>query len=175
VNKGKIALFGSIFVVLFFGFLTAAFALEQDKSPKEFSISEDIVAVTAPVDPVVEATTTTIDLSWLNTTTTTVPRVVVDPAPIQTTVAVNYATGDSVWDSLAQCESGGDWGYGLVNGTFSGGIMFATSTWIAQGGGDFAPFPYMASREQQIVIAEKTLASGGWGQWPGCSLKLGLR
>jgi hypothetical protein len=86
----------------------------------------------------------------------------------------NYDPGDgSRWDQLAQCESGGNWSYGLVNGTFSGGIMFATSTWLAQGGGEFAPFPYLATREQQIVIAERTLASGGWGQWPGCSRMFG--
>ena len=88
--------------------------------------------------------------------------------------APNYDPGDgSRWDQLAQCESGGNWSYGLVSGTFSGGIMFATSTWLAQGGGEFAPYPYMATREQQIVIAERTLASGGWGQWPGCSRKFG--
>lgn len=90
------------------------------------------------------------------------------------TAAPNYDPGDgSRWDQLAQCESGGNWSYGLVSGTFSGGLMFATSTWLAQGGGEFAPFPYMATREQQIVIAERTLASGGWGQWPGCSRKFG--
>lgn len=88
--------------------------------------------------------------------------------------APNYDPGDgSRWDQLAQCESGGNWGYGLVSGTFSGGLMFATSTWLAQGGGEFAPYPYMATREQQIIIAERTLASGGWGQWPGCSRKFG--
>ena len=175
MTRGKLALFSSIFAILFFGFLTTTFALEQDSGAKELSVSDDTVVVTVSVDPVVETTTTTVDLSWLNTTTTTIPRVVVDPTPVQTIVAPNYATGDSVWDALAQCESGGNWSYGLVSGTFSGGIMFATSTWLAQGGGEFAPFPYMASREQQIVIAEKTLESGGWGQWPGCSLKLGLR
>jgi hypothetical protein len=90
------------------------------------------------------------------------------------TAEPNYDPGDgSRWDQLAQCESGGNWSYGLVSGTFSGGIMFATSTWLSQGGGEFAPYPYMATREQQIVIAERTLASGGWGQWPGCSRKFG--
>ena len=43
------------------------------------------------------------------------------------------------------------------------------------GGGEFAPDAYLASREQQIVVAERVLASQGWGAWPGCSSKLGLR
>jgi hypothetical protein len=43
------------------------------------------------------------------------------------------------------------------------------------GGGDYAPYAHLASREQQIEIAEKVLAVSGWGAWPGCSAKLGLR
>ena len=82
--------------------------------------------------------------------------------------------GGSVWDSLAQCESGGNWGINTGNG-FSGGVQFVRSTWLGMGGGEFAPDAYLASREQQIVVAERVLASQGWGAWPGCSSKLGLR
>ena len=97
------------------------------------------------------------------------PKVVATPAAAPST------SGGSVWDALAQCESGGNWAYPPVSGGFSGGIMFYIGTWHAYGGDAYAPAPYLASREGQIAVAEKVLAAGGWGQWPGCSRKLGLR
>jgi hypothetical protein len=84
------------------------------------------------------------------------------------------ALGGSVWDALAQCESGGNWAYNGPSG-FDGGLQFDPSTWTAMGGGQYAPYAYMASREQQIAIAERTLTSSGWGAWPACSSRLGLR
>lgn len=80
----------------------------------------------------------------------------------------------SVWDALAQCESGGDWAINTGNG-FSGGVQFMRTTWLGVGGGEFAPDAYLATREQQIAVAKRLLASQGWGAWPGCSSKLGLR
>ncbi|MEJ5920033.1 MULTISPECIES: transglycosylase family protein [unclassified Corynebacterium] len=79
----------------------------------------------------------------------------------------------SVWDSLAQCESGGNWHIDTGNG-FSGGLQFHPQTWQAYGGGAYAPTAAGASREQQIAIAEKVQASQGWGAWPACSAQLGL-
>jgi resuscitation-promoting factor RpfA len=46
---------------------------------------------------------------------------------------------------------------------------------VAMGGRDFAEYPHQASRDEQIVIAERLLARSGWGQWPACSARLGLR
>lgn len=83
------------------------------------------------------------------------------------------ATG-SVWDALADCESSGDWAANTGNG-FEGGVQFTHSTWLAYGGGEFADHAYNASREEQIVVAERVLAGQGWGAWPTCSRKLGLR
>jgi resuscitation-promoting factor RpfA len=77
----------------------------------------------------------------------------------------------SVWDRLAQCESGGNWNTNTGNG-FSGGLQFAGSTWRAYGGKGAA---HQASRGQQIAVAERVLASQGWKAWPACSRKLGLR
>jgi hypothetical protein len=77
------------------------------------------------------------------------------------------------WDQLAQCESGSNWAYPPVAGGFSGGIMFHIGTWRANGGEQFAPDAYLASREQQIIIAERVLAVSGWRAWPGCSSKFG--
>ena len=79
--------------------------------------------------------------------------------------------GNSVWDRLAQCESGGNWSINTGNG-FYGGVQFSASTWRAMGG---SGLPHQASRETQIAIAKKLQARAGWGQWPGCSSKLGLR
>ncbi|GAB3939190.1 resuscitation-promoting factor [Corynebacterium tapiri] len=85
------------------------------------------------------------------------------------------AVGDgSVWDSLAQCEAGGNWSINTGNG-FSGGLQFTPSTWAAFGGTQYAPSAHMASREQQIAVAQKVQASQGWGAWPACTSKLGIR
>ncbi|MFL6046480.1 MAG: transglycosylase family protein [Propionibacteriaceae bacterium] len=77
----------------------------------------------------------------------------------------------SVWDKLAQCESGGNWSINTGNGYY-GGLQFSLSTWHAYGG---EGYPHKASREEQIRIAKKLQADAGWGAWPACSSKLGLR
>jgi resuscitation-promoting factor RpfA len=82
--------------------------------------------------------------------------------------------GGSVWDALAQCESGGNWAINTGNGYY-GGLQFSFETWHAYGGGQFSDWPNLASREQQIIIAERVLASQGWGAWPYCASQLGLR
>jgi LysM repeat protein len=79
--------------------------------------------------------------------------------------------GGSVWDRLAQCESGGNWSINTGNG-YSGGLQFAPGTWAAHGGTGSA---HNASRAEQIRVAERVRASQGWGAWPACSSKLGLR
>lgn len=76
----------------------------------------------------------------------------------------------STWDSLAQCESGGNWGINTGNG-YAGGLQFSPSTWAAYGGTGSAA---NASREQQIAVAERVQAGQGWGAWPACAAKLGL-
>lgn len=83
------------------------------------------------------------------------------------------AAPDSDWDRLAQCESGGNWAINTGNG-FHGGLQFSPSTWNGYGGQEFAPYAYQASREQQIIVAERVLAGQGWGAWPACSASLGL-
>ena len=84
------------------------------------------------------------------------------------------AAPDSDWDRLAQCEAGGNWHINTGNGYY-GGLQFSAGTWRAYGGGEFAPFAHQATREQQIAVAERTLAGQGWGAWPACSARLGLR
>ncbi len=84
------------------------------------------------------------------------------------------AASGGVWDRLAQCESGGNWSINTGNG-FSGGLQFTKSTWLAFGGGKYAPVAHQATREQQIDIAKKVQAGQGWGAWPACTSKLGIR
>jgi hypothetical protein len=85
-----------------------------------------------------------------------------------------HVGSSTVWDRLAQCESGGNWHIDTGNG-FQGGLQFAPGTWAGFGGGAFAPRADLATREQQITVAERVRAGQGWGAWPECSRKLGLR
>lgn len=91
------------------------------------------------------------------------------PEPEET--AANFAGGSTVWDSLAQCESGGNWAINTGNGYY-GGLQFNLGTWRAYGG---TGYPHQASRETQIAVATRLRdAAGGYGSWPSCSAKLGL-
>lgn len=77
------------------------------------------------------------------------------------------AATDDEWDRVAKCESGNNWGINTGNG-YQGGLQFAPSTWSSHGGGKYAPSAHLASREQQIAVAEHVLASQGRGAWPVC-------
>jgi Transglycosylase-like domain/Peptidase family M23 len=81
--------------------------------------------------------------------------------------------GSAVWDALAACEAGGNWGADTGNG-YAGGLQFAPGTWRAFGGGAYAPSPADATREEQIAVAQLVLAAQGWRAWPTCSQLLGL-
>ena len=86
-------------------------------------------------------------------------------------VTTNYASGSTVWDRLAQCESGGNWAINTGNGYY-GGLQFSLSTWRAYGG---TGYPHQHSRETQIAVATRLRdAQGGYGAWPHCSSQLGL-
>lgn len=82
------------------------------------------------------------------------------------------AIGDtSKWDAIAKCESGGDWSINTGNGYY-GGIQFDKQTWNAYGGSQYAPRPDLASKAEQIAVAEKVRdARGGYGAWPVCGSK----
>ncbi|MDK1277355.1 MULTISPECIES: resuscitation-promoting factor [unclassified Arthrobacter] len=84
------------------------------------------------------------------------------------------APTSGTWASLAQCESGGNWHINSGNGYY-GGLQFSQSSWLGAGGGAYAPVASDATPEQQIAVAERLRANGGWGHWPSCSSKLGLR
>lgn len=78
---------------------------------------------------------------------------------------------DAVWDRLAQCETAGNWS--MQGSRFSGGLGFYNGTWNDFGGREFAANAGMATREQQIVVAERVRARFGYTGW-GCAPKVGL-
>ena len=84
------------------------------------------------------------------------------------------AAATGVWDDIAQCESGGNWAINTGNGYY-GGLQFLGSTWQNYGGGEFAARADLATRDQQIVVAERIRDDVGYGAWPGCTRRLGLR
>ena len=84
------------------------------------------------------------------------------------------APSGSVWDRIAQCESGGNWSINTGNGYY-GGLQFSAQTWTAFGGGKYASTADKATRAQQIDIAKKVQAQQGWGAWPSCTSQLGIR
>ncbi|CPW39996.1 Probable resuscitation-promoting factor RpfA [Mycobacteroides abscessus subsp. bolletii] len=81
--------------------------------------------------------------------------------------ATANAATDGEWDQVARCESGGNWAINTGNG-YQGGLQFSPSTWINSGGGQYAPSAHLATKEQQIAVAEKVLAGQGRGAWPVC-------
>jgi hypothetical protein len=85
--------------------------------------------------------------------------------------AVSY----SLWDELAECESGGNWAINSGNGYY-GGLQFLLSTWQINGGTAFAAYPHQATREQQITVGERVVAANGgsFGAWGACAASLGL-
>ena len=77
------------------------------------------------------------------------------------------AATDGEWDTVARCESSGNWAINTGNG-YHGGLQFSPSTWLGYGGGQYASAAHLATRDQQIAIAEKVLAGQGRGAWPVC-------
>ncbi|MCX4762672.1 LysM peptidoglycan-binding domain-containing protein [Streptomyces sp. NBC_01275] len=83
------------------------------------------------------------------------------------------AADGTVWDKVAQCETGGSWSADKGDGYF-GGLHLSQDDWETYGGLDYASSPDLASRNQQIAVAQKLLADEGVGAWPTCGLTTGL-
>ncbi|KUL42622.1 transglycosylase [Streptomyces sp. NRRL F-4489] len=84
-------------------------------------------------------------------------------APLLGATSASAATV-ATWDKVAQCESGGNWSINTGNGYY-GGLQFSNSSWAAAGGLKYAPRADLASKAQQIAVAEKLLAIQGPGAW----------
>jgi len=76
-------------------------------------------------------------------------------------------SGGVNWSAIAACESGGNWSTNTGNG-FYGGLQFTEGTWLANGGGQYAPSANLATPAEQIAVAQRVLASQGIGAWPVC-------
>ena len=76
------------------------------------------------------------------------------------------------WDAVARCESGGNWKINTGNGYY-GGLQFSRATWNGYGGQKYAARADLASRSEQIAVAEKVLRGQGIGAWPVCGRKGG--
>jgi len=84
-----------------------------------------------------------------------------------------HAAGANTWDRVAECESGGLWSSEEDNGYY-GGLQLTLETWKKYGGTEYAERPDLASRGQQITVAEKILAAEGPDAWPNCADDSGL-
>jgi hypothetical protein len=93
-----------------------------------------------------------------------IPLAMTNPAQAATT---------NTWERLASCESGGNWHINTGNGYY-GGVQFSSGTWLGNGGGKYASRADLATKAEQIAIAEKVLDARGWSPWPACSSRLGL-
>ncbi|MEV6422956.1 transglycosylase family protein [Streptomyces sp. NPDC051662] len=83
------------------------------------------------------------------------------------------AADASTWDRVADCESGGMWSADLRNGYY-GGLQISQETWDDFGGAEYAASADLASRSQQIAIAEKILDAQGPRAWASCAAVAGL-
>jgi hypothetical protein len=77
------------------------------------------------------------------------------------------AATDGEWDQVARCESGGNWAINTGNG-YQGGLQFSPGTWSSHGGAQYAPAAHLATKDEQIAVAEHVLATQGKGAWPTC-------
>ena len=80
--------------------------------------------------------------------------------------------GSVNWDAIAECESSGNWSINTGNGYY-GGLQFAQSTWEGYGGLKYAPRADLATRAEQITVAERVLDGQGIGAWPTCGKRGG--
>jgi len=98
----------------------------------------------------------------------------VEPPAEQRTASVTPSVAYGMWDRLAMCEASGNWANSR-NPKYKGGLQMDSTFWARYGGLAFASAPHLASREQQIIVAERGLAVQGPGAWPVCSRVVGMR
>ncbi|NEC84148.1 transglycosylase family protein, partial [Streptomyces sp. SID7958] len=84
------------------------------------------------------------------------------------------AADGKTWDRIAECETGGSWSENSGNGYY-GGLQMSQEKWEQYGGLEYAASADLASRRQQIEIADKALAAEGVGDWATCGLIAGLQ
>ncbi|MEU8432750.1 transglycosylase family protein [Streptomyces sp. NPDC029216] len=83
------------------------------------------------------------------------------------------AASVDTWNKVASCESTNNWQTNTGNGYY-GGLQFSQSTWREFGGTAYAPRADLATKDQQIAVAEKVLKGQGPKAWPACGPQAGL-
>ena len=165
---------------------TIAFGTQQNNDATMYSGTTNTLTAGQPGQSVVSHVQTWVNgklesdkIASSHVVTAPVTRVLAvgtKPLPVQSAPAaapgpVSPGGGSSVngamWDRIAQCESGGNWAINTGNGYY-GGLQFDSQTWLGNGGGQFAPRADLASRTQQIAIANKVYAARGLAPW-GCA------
>ncbi|MEV7636421.1 transglycosylase family protein [Pseudarthrobacter enclensis] len=121
--------------------------------------SRTLVSEAVSVQPVTEKVT-------VGTKPKPVAQAAAAPAGTNTGAAAPAMMNEAMWDKIAQCESGGNWSINTGNGYY-GGLQFDIQTWIGSGGGAYAPNASLASKAQQIDIANRVYAQRGLQPW-GC-------
>lgn len=134
---------------------------EQEVQQRDETIKQKDAELQAKAEAKEQARLAAIEASKRTQVTTT--------AAAPTRAAV-FFDGGTVWDRLAQCESGGNWAINTGNG-FYGGLQFDHGTWGGYGGYADA---HLAPREVQIEKASQVQAARGFYPWPACASKLGL-
>jgi len=104
-----------------------------------------------------------------------VPPLAVEEEPQAMVEIDKIAAGDPVgggsydWDAIAECERGADAGWNDNHGpTYEGRLGFWYGTWDSYRDGEFTDNAGDATREQQIIVAERVAADVGitaWGCW----------
>ena len=79
----------------------------------------------------------------------------------------------ATWNKVAACESTNNWDINTGNGYY-GGLQFSQSTWETYGGTVYAGRADLATRGEQMAVAEKVLKGQGPDAWPDCSVRAGL-
>lgn len=85
-------------------------------------------------------------------------------AQVKAKAAAPVAANSGMWDRIAQCESTGNWNINTGNGYY-GGLQFDSQTWLGAGGGAYAPRADLASKAEQIAIANKVYSQRGLQPW----------
>jgi resuscitation-promoting factor RpfA len=93
------------------------------------------------------------------------------PAPAPTPVKAARPSDDLIWQRLRNCEAGGRYNANTGNGYY-GAYQFSAGTWRSLG---YKGLPHQAPPEVQDEAARKLQARSGWGQWPACARRLGVR
>src|SRR5215467_3102921 len=147
--------------------LVASFATAADA--QELVPGEGIVVPSAAPEDAADTQVT----SDAEETAESPPEIPV-PAPPRRADAPPVFSNYTIWDRLAVCESGSNWHINTGNGYY-GGVQEDMTFWRRYGGMAYASRPDLATREQQIVVAQRGLAVQGWAAWPRCSRIIGAR